>query len=46
MGEELGYTTIRNFKTVDSRKGGLQFHKTNYTKELVVAENILVVGYS
>lgn len=24
----------------------MQFHKTNYTKELVVAENALVVGFS
>lgn len=24
----------------------MQFHKTNYTKELVVAENSIVVGYS
>ena len=32
LGEELGYTTIKNIKTVDSKKGGLQFHKTNYTK--------------
>ena len=46
MGEQLGYTTIKNFRTVDSKKGGLQFHKTNYTKELVVAEDCLVVGYS
>lgn len=37
LGEELGYTTIRNIRTADSRKGGMQFHKTNYTKELVVA---------
>lgn len=24
----------------------MQFHKTNYTKELVIAKNILIVGYS
>ena len=24
----------------------MQFHKTNYTKELVVAENSVIVGYS
>lgn len=42
----MGYTTIRNFRTIDSRKGGLQFHKTNFTKELVIAENCLVVGFS
>lgn len=46
LGEQLGYTTIRNFKTADSRKAGIQFHKTDFTKELVIAEDILVVGYS
>ena len=46
LGEELGYTTVKNIRTADSRKGGLQFHKTNYTKEYVTAENCLVVGYS
>lgn len=46
MGEELGYATIENFRTADSRKGGLQFHKTNFTKELVIAHNALVVGFS
>lgn len=46
LGEELGYTTIQNFKTADSKKGGMQFHKTNYTKELVVAKNSIIVGYS
>ena len=46
LGEELGYATIENFRTADSRKGGLQFHKTNFTKELVIAHNALVVGYS
>lgn len=37
---------ITGFKTADSRKGGFQFHKTNYTKEFVVAENSIIVGYS
>jgi hypothetical protein len=46
LGEELGYTTIKNFKTADSRKGGLQFHKTNYTREDVVAKDSLIVGFS
>lgn len=46
MGEELGYTTITDFRTIDSRKGGMQFHKTNFTKELVIAKNSVVVGYS
>lgn len=31
LGEELGYATIKNFRTIDSRKGGMQFHKTNFT---------------
>ena len=46
MGEELGYTRITNFMIADSRKGGMQFHITNYTKEYVVAENSIIVGYS
>jgi hypothetical protein len=46
LGEELGFTTIDNFKTIDSVKGGMQFHKTNYTKQLVVATNSVIVGYS
>jgi hypothetical protein len=37
LGEELGFTTIRDFKTIDSKKGGMQFHMTSFTKELVVA---------
>lgn len=46
LGEELGYTTISNFRTIDSVKGGMQFHKTNFTKELVVATDSVIVGYS
>lgn len=38
--------TINDFKTIDSRKGGLQFHKTNFTKQLVIAQNSVVVGFS
>ena len=46
LGEYLGNALITKIKTADSRKGGLQFHKTNYTKEYVQAVDCLVVGYS
>lgn len=42
----MGYTTVSDFKTIDNVKAGLQFHKTNYTKELVVATDSVIVGYS
>ena len=46
LAEELGYATFDNFKIADSKIAGMQFHETNYTKELVVAQNSLIVGYS
>lgn len=42
----MGYATINNFKTIDSVKGGMQFHKTNFTKQLVYAQNSVIVGFS
>lgn len=46
LGEFLGYSTFENFKTADSKKGGLQFHETNLTRELILIDNTLVVGFS
>ena len=46
LAEDLGYTTLKDFKIADSKKGGVQIHKTNLTKEFVILENALIVGIS
>jgi hypothetical protein len=46
LGEKLGYTTVRNSMSADNIVGGFQIHESNFTKEYVTAENLLIVGYS
>jgi hypothetical protein len=44
LAEEMGNTIFRNFTIADSGKAGMQFHKTNFSKELVVAQNNVIIG--
>jgi hypothetical protein len=46
LGEELGNTVVSNFRTIDSVKGGMQFHMTNNSIENVTATNCTIVGFS
>lgn len=46
LSEETGNTIFDNFTISDSGISGIQFHLTNYSKELVVVQNSVVVGRS
>jgi hypothetical protein len=46
LAEEMGNTIFRNFTIADSGVTNVQFHQTNYTKELVIAEDFAIIGQS
>jgi hypothetical protein len=44
LAEQTGNTIFNNFTVADSGKTGMQFHLTNFTREMVVAQNSIIVG--
>jgi hypothetical protein len=46
LAEQTGNILFNNFTIVDSGITGMQFHLTNFTKELVVAQNSIIIGQS
>lgn len=46
LAEQVGNTIFRNFTIADSGRAGVEFYKTNFTKEPVIADNFVVIGQS
>jgi hypothetical protein len=46
LAEESGNLNFINIKIADSKVGGIQFHKTNFSSRGVVVDNALIVGMS
>lgn len=46
LAEEMGNTIFDNITVADSGMTGMQFHLTNFSKELVIAQNSIIVGRS
>jgi len=46
LAEETGNMIFENFTIAESKLAGMEFYKTNFTKEHVVARNIAIIGKS
>ena len=46
LAEHIGNTLFENFVVGSNLKSGLEFYKTNFTKESVIAKNFTIVGQS
>lgn len=46
LAEETGSMIFENFTIAESKLAGMEFYKTNFTKEHVVARNIAIIGKS
>ena len=46
MAEETGNMLFENFTIAESKLAGMEFYKTNFTKEHVKAKNFAIIGRS
>jgi hypothetical protein len=46
LAEQVGDMIFNNFTIADSGQTGMQFHLTNFTQELVIAQNSVIIGQS
>lgn len=44
LAEQMGNTIFRNLTIADSGLAGMQFHKTNFTKEPVIVQDCIIIG--